>query len=389
MAILIKNGKLLRMMDSNSDFTGDILIEDNKIIKISQHIEHKAGELLIDAKENYVTPGLIDPHCHIGMFEEGMGFEGADGNEMTSPVTSNLDAIYGLNPLDTAFKEAYEAGITTTVTGPGSGNVIGGTFVAVKTYGGNLDKMIIKNPATMKSALGENPKMVYSEQKKSPSTRMAIAAIFRETLIETKEYIEKQENSKKKDENYENYETNFKLEALKDVVNKNMLIKTHAHRADDIMTAVRISKEFNLNMTIDHCTEGHLIAEYLKENSVKPILGPLITGKSKIELKNLSMKAPAILSKAGVKFAMMTDHPVIPIQYLPVQAALAVREGLDKMEALKSITITAAEFTGIDDKVGSIEVGKDADLVIWSDFPLDWRASPKYVIINGKIIYKK
>ncbi len=386
MSILIKNGKLIRMTSENNDLLADILIEDGKIIKIDENIKHQEGYLLIDAKNNYITPGLIDPHCHIGMWEDGMGFEGADGNEVTDPITPNLDAIYGINPLDPCFKEAYKAGITTTVTGPGSANVIGGTFTAVKTYGNDLEEMILKTPATMKSALGENPKRVYSSQNKTPSTRMATAALFRETLIKTKEYLQQKENVKNKDKDFK---INFKFEALKDVLENNMLIKTHAHRADDIMTAIRIAKEFDLNMTIEHCTEGHLITNILKKNSVKPILGPLITERSKIELKNLSMKAPSILEKANIKFALMTDHPVIPIQYLPIQAALAVREGLNELTALKSITITAAKFTGIDDRVGSIEEGKDADLVIWNNFPLDWQAIPEYVLINGKIVHKK
>ena len=382
MGILIKNGKLLRMTDENNEFTGDIFIEDGKIKEISEYIEHKEGDFLINAHENYVTPGFIDPHCHIGMWEDGMGFEGADGNEATDPFTPNLEAVYGLNPFDPCFKEAYEAGITTAVTGPGSANVMGGTFVAVKTYGEDLEDMIIKNPVAMKSALGENPKRVYSSKDKSPSTRMAVASIFREALLKTKNYMIKREKEKDKD-------IDFKLEALKKLFTDNLILKTHAHRADDILTAVRIAREFNLNMTIEHCTEGHLIAGLLKKYSVKPILGPLITERSKIELKNLSMKAPAILEEEGVEFALMTDHPVIPIQYLPVQAALAVREGLSRDKALKAITINAAKFNGIDDRVGSLEVGKDADIVIWNNYPLDWQAKPLQVLVNGKVILKK
>lgn len=383
--LFIKSGKVL-MFEDKLYKRVNILIEDGKIVKIGKDLKRPKGCLLIDANKYYVTPGLIDAHCHVGMWEEGMGFEGDDGNEMTDPVTPEMKAIDGINIKDLAFQEAYENGITTVVTGPGSGNVIGGQFVAMKTFGNKIEDMIIKEPAAMKIAFGENPKRVYSEQKRTPMTRMATAAILKEALIKAKKYFEKV--VKATEEGKEEPEFNYKMESLSKVIKGELIVKAHAHRTDDIATALRIAKEYNLNMTIEHCTEGHLMTDILKETNAKPIIGPLLTSRPKIELKNLTMKAPSILEKEGIKFAMMTDHPVIPIQYLPVCASLAVREGLSESEAMKSITINAAEFTGISDRVGSIEIGKDADIVVWSGNPLDSRSKPVAVVINGKIVHK-
>jgi len=376
MKFIVKNGKILTMKE-NSPIDGDILIENGKIVKISRNINEKVTKSY-NAKGKLVTPGLVDPHCHVGLYEEGVGEIGHLGNEKSDPVTSDIDAVYGINPMDYAFKEALKAGVTTVVTGPGSANVIGGTYAALKTYGEVIEDMIIKERAVMKSALGENPIKIYGRREKAPMTRMAIAALFRETLIRAKLYFERKRNDG---------DIDFKLEALKEVLEKKMFLKIHAHRADDIITALKIAKEFDINITIDHCSEGHLITKHLKKANAKVILGPLLASRPKYELKNLTMQAPAILAKEGIEFALCTDHPVIPIQYHAVQAALAVREGLDEFTALKAITINAAKLTGIDDRVGSIEEGKDADIVVWKTHPFDLMGKPEAVFVNGEKVF--
>lgn len=384
--LLIKNAKILTMAGEVYE-KGSILIEKDKIKDVSGSEIDTENAQVIDAEGKVVIPGMIDAHCHVGMWEDGMGFEGDDGNESTDPITPQLEAIDGINPFDRCFKEALEAGVTTVVTGPGSANVIGGQFAAVKTYGACIEDMILKAPVAMKIAFGENPKRVYNEKDETPMTRMAIAALIKENLIKAEDYVEKKDQAKD-DEELDNPEFDYKMEALEKVIRGELPLKAHAHRADDILTALRIAKQFNLSITIDHCTEGALIVDELIKRDAKVIVGPIISERSKIELKNQSVRTPGILSKAGVKVAIMTDHPVIPIQYLPVSAAIAIREGMDQMEALKAITINAAEIVGIDDRVGSIEKGKDADLVIFDTKNIDMMAKPKIVIVNGKIVYE-
>lgn len=383
--ILIKNGKVLTMAGDIYE-QGDVLIDGDKIKAVGENLDAPEGAQIIDAKGMWVMPGIVDPHSHIGMWEDGIGFEGADGNEATDPVTPQLRAIDGINPEDNCFKEAREHGITTVVTGPGSANVIGGQFAAIKTYGRRVDDMIVKEPLALKVAFGENPKRVYNGKGKAPSTRMATAAILRENLIKAQEYKKKLERGQKDPDKMP--ERDLKMEILVKVLNREIPIKAHAHRADDILTALRIAKEFNLDITLDHCTEGHRIVDYLLEENAKVIVGPLFSDRSKVELRNMTFKAPGILSKAGVKVAMMTDHPVIPEQYLPVCAAIAVKEGMDEIEALKSITINAAEITGIADRVGSLESGKDADVVVYDGHPLDVRSKTVWVFINGHAVKK-
>ncbi|NLN40635.1 MAG: amidohydrolase [Clostridiales bacterium] len=383
--ILIKNGKVLTM--SNKVYEkGDVLIEGKKIIEVGENLEAPADAQVIDAQGMWVMPGIVDAHCHIGMWEDGIGFEGADGNEATNPVTPELRAIDGINPDDNCFREARENGITSVVTGPGSANVIGGQFAALKTYGRRVDDMVFREPLALKVAFGENPKRVYNGQHKSPSTRMATAAILRQNLIKAQEYKKKLEKGKSDPDKLP--ERDLQMEIMVKVLNREIPIKAHAHRADDILTAIRIAKEFDIDITVDHCTEGHRITDYLLEENAKVILGPLLSDRSKVELKNMSFKAPGILSKAGIKVAIMTDHPVIPIKYLPVCAAIAVREGMDEMEALKAITINAAEITGIADRVGSLEPGKDADVVIYDGQPLDSRSRTVWVFIEGHAVKK-
>ena len=381
--LLLKQG-LIHTMNEPA-FVGDILIDNGKIAAVGASLSCEAAKIL-NLEGRFVFPGFIDAHCHIGMWEDGMGEEGADGNEMTDPVTPELRAIDGLNPFDPCFREAREAGVTTVVTGPGSANVIGGQFAALKTYGRSVEEMTLVAPIAMKAATGENPKAVYTEKKVAPTTRMAIASLFRSTMTDAIEY---QKGMAKEDDKPDR---DIAMDALLPVINRELTVKVHAHRADDILTALRLAKEFNLKITIDHCTEGYLITDVLKERLYEQgagiIIGPLLSERSKIELKNLSFSAPRILDEAGIPFAIMTDHPVIPIQFLAVQAGLAVREGLCEETAFRAITKNAAEIVGIADRVGSLEVGKDADIAVFDGHPFDFRAHCVLTLINGRIVHQ-
>ncbi|MGL5756959.1 MAG: amidohydrolase [Paraclostridium sp.] len=383
--ILIKNGKIITMVDKSYD-KGCVLIEDNKIIKVSQDIQESDEMHIIDAKGGWVMPGIIESHCHIGLSEEGIRFEGDDINEATNPITAHLRAIDAINPLDEAFKDAIAGGITSVMTGQGSANVCGGKFLFMKTSGDCIDNMVVKHEAAMKVAFGENPKRVYSNKQTSPATRMATAAILRETLCNALNYKNKKEEALKKGELFD---IDLKQECFIDVLNKKIPLKAHAHRADDILTAIRIAKEFNLDMTLDHCTEGHLIPEYIKKSGFKAIVGPSLTNRSKVELKNRTFKTASVLAKHKVEVAITTDHPVIPIQYLPICAGFAAKEGLGIEEGLKSITINAARICGVADRLGSIEVGKDADIAIFTGNPMEVFTETIYTIIDGKIVYHK
>ena len=386
--LVIKNARLLTMTE-NGSFVGDIRIDGGKIAEVAQNVD-TTGCDVFDAEGMYAMPGIIDAHSHIGMWEDGMGREGSDGNEATNPVTPEMRSIDGINPFDRCFKEAVACGVTTAVTGPGSANVVGGTFVAMKLYGRSMDEMILKFPVAMKAAFGENPKRVYGD-KATPATRMAIAAILRKALAGALDYAKKIENAK--DDPSKMPERDLGKEALLPVIRRELPLKIHCHRADDILTAIRIAKEFNVRFTLDHCTEGYLIPDLLKETIEETgagiIIGPLLTDRSKIELRNVSFSAPKALYDAGIDFAMMTDHPVIPEQYLPVCAALAVREGLPEDAALRSITINAARITGIDDRVGSLEVGKDADIAVFSGHPLDFRSRCVLCTVDGQVAHRE
>lgn len=393
--LLIKNGRIITMSGTDYD-NGYIIVEEGKISAIGPSSEladdiasGKDSVKVIDAGGLYVLPGLVDAHCHIGLWEDGVGFEGEDGNEMTDPITPHLRAIDGVYHADRAFVEARENGITTVVTGPGSSNVICGQFAALKTYGRRIEEMILKAPVAMKVAFGENPKTVYNEKRQTPMTRMATAALLRESLMKAKEYKELLDMYNADKEENDKPEYDMKMEALVKVLNREIPLKAHAHRADDILTAIRIAKEFDVDITIEHCTEGYLIKDILVEEGVRAVAGPLLNDRSKVELRNQCLKAPGILAEAGIKVAIMTDHPCIPIQYLTLCAAMAVREGMDEKEALKAITINAAEITGVDDRVGSLEKGKDADIVIFDGHPLDLRTRAVKTIINGKVVYER
>lgn len=386
--LLLKNGNVMTM--AGPAFVGDVAIENGKIVAVGQSLSYSDAEVR-DVTGMTVMPGIVDPHCHIGMWEDAMGFEGADGNECTNPITPELRAIDAINPYDRCFEEAAAGGVTTCVTGPGSANVIGGQFVAIKTHGDSVENMVLRFPVAVKAAFGENPKRVYNGKNQTPSTRMATAALMRKALIEAQEYNEKLEKGKADPEKMP--ERNLGKEILARVIRRELPMKIHAHRADDILTAIRICREFKLRYTLDHCTEGYLITDKLKEALSEDcegiIVGPLLTERSKIELKNLSFKAPKVLEQAGIEYAMMTVHPVTPEQYLPICTAVAVREGASEEGALKAITINAAKITGIADRVGSIEVGKDADIAVFSGHPFDFRSRCVLTLVNGKVAHEE
>jgi imidazolonepropionase-like amidohydrolase len=383
--LIIKNARLLTMEDQAFDF-GDIAIEGQSIKEVAEHIASGSGDGVLDATGLWAMPGMVDAHCHLGMWEDGVGEEGADGNESVDPVTPHLRAIDGINPLDRTFTEARAHGVTSVMTGPGSANVLGGMFVTMKTFGARVDDMVIEEPSALKAALGENPKRVYGEQKKTPKTRMATAGMLRQTLIEAIEY----ENRCKLglDDPRLMPERSLKLEAVCRVTRREIPLKVHAHRADDIQTALRIADEFGIDVTIDHCTEGHLILDDLGRAGANVVLGPLFSDRPKVEMRNLTFRAPAMFEQAGIPFAIMTDHPVVPIQYLPVCAAIAVREGLSEKAALEAITINAARIAGIDGRVGSLKAGKDADIALFDGHPLDFRSHAVGVWIDGVRVHE-
>lgn len=384
--LAIKNARIYPV-DRPVIENGSILIDNGKIAYVGASIEIPDGAEVIDAGGRTVYPGFTDAHCHVGMMESAIGFEGSDENEMTDPVTPHVRAIDGFNPLDETVKEAREAGVTLAATGPGSGNVIGGTFMVVKTVGVRVDDMIVKDPLAMKIAFGENPKRVYHSKNKTPMTRMGTAALLREALYKAKRYMELIDRAGDDLSKYPAYDA--KLEALLPVVRGELPLKAHAHRADDIFTAIRIAKEFGVKVTLDHCTEGHLIADILAKEGASAIVGPSFGHKTKFELTNQSFVTPGVLSKAGVKVAIITDSPVLPLSSLPVMAGMAVQAGMDPEEAIKAITLNPAEILGLQDRFGSITPGKDADLAIYDGCPLEVSGRAWMVLIDGKVVYKK
>lgn len=359
-----------------------VLVDKGKIKDIGPDVILPPGVEVINAAGMMVLPGFIDCHCHLGIMEEIYQVEGDDGNETTDPVTPHLRALDAINPADEGFKDAIAGGVTSVVITPGSANIIGGEMVAVKTRGEILDDMIIRFPAGLKAALGENPKRVYGESKKMPFTRMASAALLRETLVQGQNYMEKQQ--KRSGEDKEFFERNLRMEAIARVLRREVPLRIHAHRADDIVTAIRIAREFNVQLVLEHCTEGHFVANYLARMGVPAVVGPVITSRAKVELKERSLETAAILARAGIPFAIMTDHPVVPIQYLSLSAGLACRGGLSEEKALEAITIGAARIAGIDNYVGSLEIGKDADMIIVEGHPFDLRSKIRHVLINGQ-----
>mgnify|MGYP002514901316 CR=1 FL=1 len=381
--MLLINAKIMTMEDAVID-CGYIQIKKDKIIAVGDMNSAPQDEEILDLQGKTVYPGFIDAHCHMGMAEEGLDFEGDDLNEMTDPVSPHLRGLDAINPVNKSFPEAVDAGITTVVTGPGSANAISGQFCAIKTYGKRVDKMILREPVAMKFALGENPKKVYNDKSETPMTRMATAALIREELSKAKRYLEDVQRAEEDPEENDPPEFDAKKEALIPVLKREVKAHIHCHRSDDIFTAVRLAEEFGLDYVLIHCTEGHLIVDELKEIGAPVVNGPLMCTRSKPELLNASDKTPGVLSKAGLQVAICTDYNVIPIWMLPITAGYAVREGMDYGEALKAITINPARICGIEDRVGSIKVGKDADLLVYSQDPLTLAAKPDMVFINGK-----
>lgn len=384
--LAIRNAKIYPV-DGPVIEKGTVLIDGGKIVGVGTDVAVPAGAEVVDAGGRSVYPGFVDAHCHVGMWESAIGFEGDDVNEMTDAITPHMRGIDGFNPVDQTVKEAMEAGVTCAATGPGSANVVGGTFVAVKTYGDRVDNMIVKDPLAMKIAFGENPKRVYNAAKKTPMTRMGTAALLRETLAKAVRYKEAIERAGDDATKLPAYDA--KMEAMLPVARKEIPLKAHAHRADDIFTAIRVAKEFGLKVTLDHCTEGHLIADHLAKEGACAIIGPSFGHKTKFELTNKTFKTPGILHKAGVKVAIMTDSPVVPLSTLPLMAGMAVQAGMDRDAALRAITLSAAEILGLEGRVGSLTPGKDADLSVYDGDPMDLSGSAWMVVIDGKVVYKR
>ena len=400
--IAITNGKVMTITQGTLE-RGTVLVEDGRIVAVGEEIEIPAGAEVYDATGKVVMPGLIDAHCHVGLFPDGIGWEYSDGNEMTDPITPHLRALDAVHPEDPAFKELVAAGVTTVLTGPGSGNLIGGQWVCLKTAPKpSVEQMVLLEPAGMKMALGENPKRVYGEQKKAPSTRMGNAATLRTALVDAQNYLEKwrryeadladyQAKVEAEDEDAEEPkppERDLKLEALGKVLRREMKARVHAHRADDMLTAIRIAEEFDLDLTLEHATEGYKIADILAEKGIPVTAGPILFSRVKYELKNMTPKNPGLMTKAGIKVAIQTDE-MSAVKYLTINAALAMREGMPEEEALKAITINPAEIIGVADRVGSLEAGKDADLVVFSGHPFDYRSVAELVLVDGQVAYKR
>ncbi len=380
--LAIVNGKLYTITGGVIE-EGTVLIEGSKIKAVGKGIEIPEGTEVIDAKGKVVTPGLIDAHSHLAIFGEPSVWATADGNEMSDPITPQIRGIDSLNPQDPAIPDVVAGGVTCVYTGPGSANIIGGTGFAMKLRGKTAEEMIIPGTEGMKMALGENPKRVYGEmQKKFPKTRMGNAACLREALQKAKNYMEKCEKAKEKPD------VDLKLEALAKVLKREMKARIHAHRADDIMTAIRVLEEFGVEYVIEHCTEGFMIADVLAAKKVQATVGPLLMGRGKMEIINTTLANPGVLAKAGVKVAIQCDGSA-DTKWLAMHAGLAVREGMCPVEALRAITITSAEILGIADRVGSLEAGKDADVAIWNGHPFSTLTVAERVFIEGKQVHQR
>lgn len=375
--LLIQNGLVFTMETNEEDYV-DLLIENEKIIRIAKKITPTERMQIIDAEGLRVYPGFIDAHSHIGISEDKKTSQGDESNEGTNPITPCVRAIDAINPMDAAFHNALAVGITSVMVGPGSANPIGGQFAFVKTHGRRIDDMIVMAPAAIKFAFGENPMTNYGPNGNIPSTRMGIASLIREELTLAKQYFSDSGSQK-----------SFTMECYRDLFEGKIPMKAHVHRADDIFTAIRIANEFGLGLTLDHCTEGHLIADAIFESGYPAIVGPSLASRGKDEVSLSDFKTAGELQKAGVLVALTTDHPVSRIQYLPLCAGLAVKEGMSKWGALRAITIDAARICRVDHRVGSLKEGKDADIVIYDGDPLEIASSVKYTIVNGEIAWQE
>ena len=375
--LLVKNGTLYTM-ESEEPINADLLVKNGKIAEIGKNIKVNDDVKIIDATGMNVFPGFIDAHSHLGICEEKESAQVDESNENTNPIMPAVRGVDGINPMDSAFHNALASGITGVMVGPGSANPIGGQFAFIKTYGRCIDDMVVLAPAAIKIAFGENPMTNYGLNGNTPSCRMGTASLIREELFRAKQYFENEEKGQK----------DFLLESYRDLFNGKIPLKAHVHRADDILTAIRIAKEFGLRLTLDHCTEGHLIAEKIAESGFPAIVGPSLASRNKKEVSQSDFKTAGILKKTGVTVAITTDHPVSRIQYLPLCAALAAKEGLGEYEALKAITIDAAKICGVDNRLGSIKIGKDADFVIFEGSPFDIFSRVFVTIIDGKIVWQ-
>lgn len=379
MTTLIRGGLVHDAVHRNA-CKADILLADGKIAAIGSGLTAPADAAVFDADGLEVYPGFVDAHTHIGLDGYGIGYEGCDYNEMNDIWTPQLRAIDGINPRDPSLADARRAGVTCVCTGPGSANVLGGTFLAMKTVGDRVDKMVVRDPVAMKCAFGENPKRCYRD--KCDSTRMSTAAFLRGALMQAQDYGARKQAANGDITKMPAY--NQKLEALLPVLAREIPLKAHAHQANDIFTALRIAREFNLRLTLEHVTEGHLIADELAgEKDVPMAVGPSLTFASKFELQNKSWATPGVLAKAGCHVSIITDSSVIPQQYLPLCAGMAIKAGMDPVDALKAITLNPAEHIGVADRVGSLEAGKDADLVITAGSPFEVLTEVKAVYIDG------
>ncbi|MFG6196868.1 amidohydrolase [Nonomuraea sp. JJY05] len=371
-------------IDGDPIDSGTVLVQDGKIAAVGRDVAVPEGTPVVDAAGGWVLPGFVEAHGHLGVYEEAEGWAGQDTNEMTDPNGARLRALDAINPADLAFADALSGGVTTAVIKPGSGNPIGGQTVAIKCWGRSVDEMLVKEPASVKSALGENPKRVYGDQKKLPSTRQGVAAVIRDAFMKAQDYKAKRAAAAEEGKPFDRDGT---LEVLVRVLDGELPWCQHTHRADDISTALRLADEFGYRLIVNHGTEGHLLADTLAARDVPVIIGPLFTSRSKVELRRRSLRNPGILARAGVRLAITTDHPVVPIHFLVHQATLAVKEGLDPAEALRSITLNPARIMGIDDRVGALRPGLDADVVIWSGDPLDVMSRALRVYVSGREVY--
>ncbi|TDQ04506.1 imidazolonepropionase-like amidohydrolase [Labedaea rhizosphaerae] len=373
-------------MDGDPIEDGTVLIEGGQITAVGTQadVDIPDDAELVDAAGNWVLPGFVESHGHVGVHEEGEAWAGNDTNEMTDPNGARFRALDGINPDDEGFRDALGGGVTTVVVKPGSGNPIGGQTVAIKVWGRTVDEMVLREPCSVKSALGENPKRVYGEKKQTPSTRLGVAAIIRDALSAAQDYNAKREYSIREGKPFERDNT---MEILTRVLSGEVPWCQHTHRVDDIATAIRLADEFGYRLVINHGTEGHMIADLIAERDIPVIIGPLFTSRSKVEVRRRHLRNPGILARAGVTIAITTDHPVVPIHFLVHQATLAVKEGLDPETALRSITVNPAKILGLDDRVGALKPGLDADVVLWSGDPLDVMSRALRVFVQGKEVY--
>jgi imidazolonepropionase-like amidohydrolase len=359
-------------------FRGSVLVKQGKIADLGPAVRIPAGTEVVDAGGQWLLPGFIDAHVHLGMHPEGEEGSTSDVNEMTDPITAAVRAVDAVDPFDPGFDDALSGGITAVNVNPGSGNPVGGLAVAIHTHGRYIEEMVLRSPSGLKSALGENPKRVYGDKKQTPSTRLGTAMVIRKAFIDARNYMAKKDK----------HAIDPTMEALAMVLRREIPWRQHCHRADDIATALRLADEFGYELVLDHGTEAHVLADVLAERGIPVLIGPLFTTKSKVELRGRSLQNPGKLAAAGVEISIITDHPVVPINFLVHQCTLAIKEGLDRGTALRAITINPAKVLGLADRIGSLRKGKDADLVLWSGDPLDVMHRALRVWIGGKPVYR-